>query len=328
MEVFPRLYESTSREGEYRCLLCPHNCLLKTEQHGICRVRISTDSGIKPVHPAPVTALAVDPIEKKPLFHFLPGSSILSIGFDGCNLRCPFCQNWRIAQSVSHEYYDLPPEELPPLSRLKESPGVAFTYSEPLIHYEYLIQAAELLKKENLVSILVSNGYIEKTPGKYLADRLDAVKVDLKGFSEEWYAGELKGHLKPVLDFITICAERTHLEVVTLIVPGKNDSTDEIRESAKFLASLSPEIPFHLSAYYPQYHYTIPPTDRETVLNLADTAREYLKYVYTGNIGAPNRTLCSGCGAVLIDRSDYSVNSEGLKNGECRECGTPLPGRF
>ena len=328
MESFPRLYERTSREGEYRCLLCPHNCLLKKDQCGICRIRKATDSGVFPIHPAPVTTLAVDPIEKKPLFHFLPGQSILSIGFDSCNLRCPFCQNWQIAQSVSHEYYDLPPEELPSLCRLKDSPGVAFTYSEPLVHYEYLIQSAELLREEELVSVMVSNGYIQPTPGKFLAERLDAVKVDLKGYNEEWYARELKGSLKPVLDFIAICAERTHLEVVSLIIPGKNDSKDEIRKSARFLSSLNPEIPFHLTAYYPQYHYTIHPTDRDTILNLADTARDYLKYVYTGNTGAPNRTICSGCGAVLIDRSGYEVKSDGLTDGKCRQCGISLFGHF
>jgi len=225
-------------------------------------------------------------------------------------------------------YQPILPEELPSRAAESGSPGVAFTYSEPLIHLEYLLESAGYLHDQDLRALLVTNGFINREPGRRLAENMDGIKVDLKGYNEEWYRKELKGGLKPVLEFIETVSGETHLEVVTLVIPGKNDSPKEIREAARFLSRLNPEIPYHLTGYYPQYHYTLPPTDSETLTDLADTAREYLKHVYTGNTGLPNRTYCSSCGELLISRSTGHVRMENLDGGCCGHCGYPLYGVF
>ena len=322
------LYKSASQDGNTTCLLCPHRCRIKEGGLGICRSRTARNGRIIPLRPMPVTAVAMDPIEKKPFFHYHPGSEILSIGFSGCNLQCPFCQNWRIAHTENHDFYSIQPDDLPRLCRQHGSRGTAFTYSEPLIHFEYLMESAEILHKEGYEALLVTNGFINPLPGEILAKQLDAVKVDLKGFTESWYQKELKGQLKPVLDFITLCAEHTHLEVVTLVIPGKNDEEEDIRGSARFLASLNPSIPYHLTAYYPQYHYTIPPTEEATLTRLADIAREYLHHVYTGNLGLSNPTICPECGEILINRNFRTVSIEGIKDNLCTHCDTPIYGHF
>ena len=310
------------------CLLCPHHCTLSPGEVGICQTRTAADQEIIPLRTHPVAAVGVDPIEKKPFYHYLPGSRILSIGFSGCNLQCPYCQNWHIAQSVTHQYKQILPSDIPDLCREHKSPGCAFTYSEPLIHYEYLMDAAEALHREGMKALLVTNGFINSIPGEKLAQQMDAVKVDLKGFTPQWYEKELKGDISPVKEFIRICAEQTHLEVVTLIIPGKNDSIEEIEDSSRFLASISRSIPYHLTAYYPNYHYSIPETKETVILRLAAHARENLYHVYTGNLDLENPTFCSSCGETLIDRTSGSISFPGLEEGKCRHCRTPLYGTF
>ncbi len=328
MSDFSWLSRFNPESGTTTCLLCPHNCTLKPGETGICQTRKAEEREITPLRSYPVTAVAVDPIEKKPFYHYLPGSRILSVGFSGCNLKCPYCQNWHIAQTVTHQYSQVLPSDIPGLCREHKNPGCAFTYSEPLIHYEYLMDAAEALHREGLKALLVTNGYINSMPGEKLAERMDAVKVDLKGFTPEWYKKELKGGLSPVKEFIRICAEKTHLEVVTLIIPGKNDSLEEIEASSRFLGSISRSIPYHLTAYYPNYHYSIPQTKETVLLKLAAHARENLDHVYTGNLGLENPTFCSSCGKTLIDRTSGSVSFPGLEEGVCRHCRTPLYGCF
>ncbi len=328
MRDYSWLYRSQRDSEDYTCLLCPHQCRISPGQTGICQVRMASSRGIHPIRNNPVTAMAVDPIEKKPFYHYFPGSKILSIGFSGCNLKCPFCQNWHIAQSVQHNYQEIQPEDIPGICKENNSRGCAFTYSEPLVHYEYLMEAADALHREGLEALLVTNGFINPDPGIKLAENMDAVKVDLKGFTADWYRKTLKGSLKPVKDFIKICSETTHLEVVTLVIPGKNDTVQEIRESSSFLASVNPSIPYHLTAYYPHYHYSIPQTRESTVIQLAAAARENLKHVYTGNLGLENPTFCENCGKILVDRTSGNITFPGLTEGKCTHCGTVIYGSF
>ena len=328
MTDFSWLSHFNAENNSYTCLLCPHECRLNPDQKGLCLTRLATDEGIRPLREYPVTAVAVDPIEKKPFYHYHPGSRILSIGFSGCNLKCPFCQNWHLSQLTDHQYRKIRPEDIPGLCDEQKSRGCAFTYSEPLIHYEYLMEAAEALHSEGLEALLVTNGYINPLPGEKLAGVMDAVKVDLKGFTEQWYKKELKGGLEPVKEFIRICSKKTHLEVVTLVIPDKNDSIEEIEESSRFIGSLNRSIPFHLTAYYPNYQYSIPQTRETTLLQLAAQARENLNHVYTGNLDLENPTFCSRCGETLIDRISGHITFPGLEDGKCRHCGTSLYGSF
>ncbi|MDA3955902.1 AmmeMemoRadiSam system radical SAM enzyme [Oceanispirochaeta sp.] len=319
----PPLYRSLGDRG-FQCLLCPHSCILKPGKQGLCGVRTASEDRIEP-QSAPVTTMAVDPVEKKPFYHFLPGSSSLSIGFSGCNLKCPFCQNHELV-STSFTNQDITARFI--LEKVLESgfPSVSFTYSEPLVHIEFLIETAILLKENNIAPLLVTNGCINPEPGRWLISHMDAIKVDLKSFNSQWYKNELQGDLDSVKEFISMASSMVHLEVVTLIIPGKNDSESEIRESSEFLACLNRSIPFHLTAYYPQDQYSTPPTSPVLLNRLKLIASESLDHVYTGNTGQQDSTYCGTCGILLIDRNSGFIylKPEGL----CPECHTPLYGRF
>ncbi|QEN07466.1 AmmeMemoRadiSam system radical SAM enzyme [Oceanispirochaeta crateris] len=317
------LFKSLGNQG-FQCLLCPHLCILKPGMSGFCRVRKSKDDGIYP-QKNPVTVIAVDPIEKKPFYHFLPGSTSLSIGFSGCNLRCPFCQNHELVET-SHYQKNISPEFIVKKAIEHKLPSVSFTYSEPLVHIEFLIETALLLKENNISVLLVTNGCMNLKPAKRLLSCLDGVKVDLKSFDQSWYKNELKGDLKAVKEFIGLASTMVHLEVVTLVIPGKNDHESEIRQSAQFLADLNPNIPFHLTAYFPQLHYSIPPTNIELLLRLKDIAQEFLNYVYTGNTGAVDQTFCSVCHTLLLDR--FRGVSLLDHEGRCPVCQSVLYGKF
>ena len=270
------------------CELCFHHCDLSEGQTGFCRARVCRDGAIVPLNYGKVTSLALDPIEKKPLRRFHPGSQILSVGSFGCNLRCPFCQNHEISMSGENEIetVGLPPETLADKAlklRHLGNIGVAYTYNEPLIGYEYIRDCATLVHERGMVNVLVTNGTIEEAPWRALLPLIDAANIDLKGFTPEWYQ-KLGGDLETVKRSIILAAEQCHVEVTTLLVPGENDSRDEIRELAQWLASVNPEIPLHLSRFFPRYQMTYrPPTPAEQVYHLADEAREYLSFVYTGN---------------------------------------------
>lgn len=285
-----------------------------------------------------VTALASDPIEKKPLYHFRPGSRIFSVGFAGCNLSCPFCQNYRISQSTAVPGRRCSPEELAALARRDGFDQIAYTYSEPLVHAEYLIDSMSAAREEGIAGVLVSNGCVKPETAAEVLALAGAVNVDLKSFSYETYAKFLGGNLGAVLDFIRLAwVTGTHLEVTTLIVPDLNDKAPELEKAAAFLAGISPEIPWHLSAYYPAYRWKSPATAADFVMEAARRAREILKYVYTGNLpGEVNETPCPHCGEVLVSRREYRVDAGGLvlKPGgtgpayHCRYCGEPAPFRF
>ena len=269
------------------CELCFHHCQLDEGQTGFCRARGNRNGKIVSLNYGKLTALALDPIEKKPLRRFHSGSLILSVGSFGCNLHCPFCQNAGIA-AVGPETYtqDCSPEQLVQESlRLREQGniGVAYTYNEPLVGYEYVRDCAELVHQAGMLNVLVTNGTIEEGPWKTLLPLLDAVNIDLKRFSDTWYR-RLGGDLATVKRSIDLAAQHCHIEVTTLIVPGENDSEDEMRALSAWLASVSPEIPLHVSRFFPRHQMQDrPPTPVQTVYRLAEVARERLRYVYTGN---------------------------------------------
>ena len=271
-----------------RCELCFHHCELDEGQTGLCRARGCRNGGIVSLSYGKLTSLALDPIEKKPLRRFYPGSLILSVGSFGCNLRCPFCQNYEISMAgdgaiqtmaVSPEQLAADAEKLVSRGNI----GVAYTYNEPLIGYEYVRDCAALVHERGLVNVLVTNGVIEEAPWRALLPLIDAVNIDLKGFTDRWYR-KLGGDLDTVKRSIALAAERCHVEVTTLLIPGENDSTEESRELARWLASVDPDIQLHLSRFFPRYRMTDrPPTLVERVYQLAEKAGEYLTYVYTGN---------------------------------------------
>ena len=270
------------------CELCFHHCALDEGQTGLCRARAYQDGKIVSLNYGKLTSLALDPIEKKPLRRFHPGSFILSVGSFGCNMRCPFCQNHEISMAgdsgkptveVSPEQLAAQAAELVPHGNI----GVAYTYNEPLIGYEYVRDCAALVHEQGMVNVLVTNGTVEEEPWRELLPLIDAANIDLKGFTPAWYR-RLGGDLETVKRSIVLAAERCHVEVTTLLIPGENDSEEEIRELARWLASISPEIPLHLSRFFPQYQLVDRlPTPVEQVYRLAEAVRGYLSYVYTGN---------------------------------------------
>lgn len=271
-----------------RCELCFHRCELAEGQTGFCRARICRDGAVVPLNYGKLTSLALDPIEKKPLRRFRPRSLILSVGSFGCNLRCSFCQNHEISMAGDGmiRTVDVSPEQLADKAEELISQGnigVAYTYNEPLVGYEYVRDCAAHVHDRGMDNVLVTNGTIAEQPWRELLSLLDATNIDLKGFTLAWYR-RLGGDLDTVKRSITLAAERCHVEVTTLLVPGENDTAEEIRELAQWLASISPEIPLHLSRFFPRYQMTDrPPTPVEQVYRLAEAAQEYLSHVYTGN---------------------------------------------
>ena len=269
------------------CPLCFHRCILREGQTGLCRARANQDGSIVPLNYGKLTALALDPIEKKPLRRFHPGSLILSTGSFGCNLHCPFCQNAAIAAVGANVHtQDCTSEQLVQEALRLQSEGnigLAYTYNEPLVGYEYVRDCAGLAHRAGMLNVLVTNGTIEEAPWRALLPLIDAANIDLKGFTENWYR-QLGGDLETVKRSILVAAEYCHVEITTLIVPGENDSEEEMRALSTWLASVNPEIPLHISRFFPRHRMQErPPTPVPVVYHLAEIARERLRYVYTGN---------------------------------------------
>lgn len=270
------------------CKICPHHCKIEEGHVGLCKGRKNRKGEIISDNYGKLTAMALDPIEKKPLYHFYPGSKILSIGSYGCNLNCPFCQNCDISMVGNDdiETAEISCEELVSKALLlkdRGNIGIAFTYNEPLIGYEFIRDCSELMKEKDLKSVVVTNGYINEEPLKELLPLIDAFNIDLKGFTEEYYH-KLRGDLATVKRSIELAAKQCHVEVTTLIVPGENDSEQEMEELSSWLAGVSPEIPLHISRFFPRWQMQ----DRDAtpvkqVYNLAEIARKKLNYVHEGN---------------------------------------------
>ena len=313
-------------KGIIKCLLCPKECLIKKGQLGFCRSRKNIDNKLYSLIYSKVSSYGFDPIEKKPLYHFCPGTSILSLGTVGCSFSCSFCQNWTISQgtieNVSVE--ELSPEEAVQLALDNNSPGIAYTYSEPLIWYEYVLDTARLAKKNNLKNILVTNGFINQEPLLKLLPFIDALNIDLKSFRNSFYQKYCQGSLAPVLRTIEIAKSYSHIEITNLIIPGLNDQEEEIKGLVNWVASQGENIPLHFSRYFPCYKMNIEATPISTLYKARDIAQKKLKYVYIGNIwdDEANTTYCGNCKRVLIKRTGYNIINLGLdKDGKCKFCG-------
>lgn len=270
------------------CYICPHHCSLNEGQIGFCRARINRDGKVICENYGKVTSIALDPIEKKPLRHFFPGNYILSVGSYGCNLRCAFCQNCEISMVSGDQINtdDITPEELAQYAvklKNRRNIGVAYTYNEPLVSFEFVRDCAKLVREKDLKNVIVTNGYICSEPLLELLPYIDAMNIDLKGFTERFYE-KLHGDLETVKTTITLAAEKCHIEVTTLIIPGENDSEEEMERLSGWLASVNPEIPLHISRFFPRFKMMDKePTPVATIYNLADIARKKLRNVYTGN---------------------------------------------
>lgn len=274
------------RGEKVRCLLCPHNCVIGEGQYGLCSVRTNMKGTLKTINYGEVTAAALDPIEKKPLHHFYPGSYIFSVGTFGCNFSCGFCQNYTIAHYRAKSIYISPEELEKKCSSIDGSIGIAFTYNEPLIWYEYVYDTAKFIKEnhKDFKVVLVTNGYIEKEPLFQLLPYVDAMNIDLKSFSEDTYKKICGGELKNVLRTIETCYDKCHIEITTLLVSGVNDSLGEVEDIASFLASLDKNIPLHLTRYFPNYKFINPPTDIDFMKKAKEVASKYLNNVRLGNV--------------------------------------------
>lgn len=277
-------------EAVAACGLCPHHCKLAAGQTGFCAARTNVGGTIVCTNGGKLVSIALDPIEKKPLYHFHPGSVILSVGSYGCNLTCPFCQNYEISRAQAGELRaeDVPPARLAALAtdarQRYGSIGVAFTYNEPLVSYEYVIDCAKLLHANDLAVVLVTNGQICDAPLQNLLPHVDAMNIDLKGFTQTFYDW-IGGNLETTKNTIAHAVRAgVHVEVTTLVIPGRNDDEKEMDVEARWLASISSEIPLHLSRYFPRYRCDIPMTPMETLRQLERIAKTYLKHVHLGNV--------------------------------------------
>lgn len=322
---------AADRSSLVHCELCHHRCVLKPGSFGQCRVRQGADGGIALPFYGSISSISIDPIEKKPLYHFRPGSSIFSVGFLGCNLHCPFCQNWEISQQTDMAFRSIGPAELIRLAADSGTWAIAYTYSEPLVHIEYLLEAMNEARQQGLANVLVSNGCILETPAKEVLALTNAANIDLKSFSAQTYSQRLGGDLSAVCRFLELAHEMgVHLEVTTLIVTGLNDNRGEIEGIIEFLSTLSPEIPWHISAYHPAYKWREPATKPGLLQEIKTMVRGRLSYVYVGNIwGEENVTSCTHCRKPLVERQGYVISKPNLEFNEtthtyfCAHCGEP-----
>ncbi len=321
-------------ESKVQCQLCPRRCVIPDKRRGFCGVRENRGGVLYTLVFAKPVAIHVDPIEKKPLFHFLPGTTAFSLATAGCNLRCKFCQNWEISQAKPEdlEYVYLEPEDLVKKAKESGAPTIAYTYSEPTIFYEYMLEVAKLAKAQGLRNVMHSNGYINEEPLRMLSKYLDAANIDLKGFSDDFYAKLAEGSLGPVLNSLKILKEEgVHLEITNLLLSGYNDDQDLIMKMCLWIReTLGADTPLHFARAFPMYKLTsLNPTPVEALQAARKIAlKSGLKYVYIGNIG-PNpaeNTFCPKCGKVVIERNGYFVTQNNIKNGRCKFCGEKISG--
>ena len=334
-------------ENRVRCVLCPNKCEVGDQERGYCGVRENRGGNYVTLVYGNPCARHVDPIEKKPLFHFLPGTHAYSIATAGCNIECLFCQNWEISQVRPEQTrnYDLPPDKLVAdalaprssrfTSRVIRSRTIAYTYTEPVVYYEYMYDTAKLGREKGLESVMISNGFICAKPMEELCEVLSGVKIDLKAYTERFYKKLCHGKLQPVLDTLKLLAKRKMwLELVYLVIPTHNDDPREVREMAKWIhGELGPDVPLHFSAFFPTYKLrNLQRTPSESVERLYHTAKkEGLRYVYVGNISRPGghpgeSTYCPKCGTCVVHRVRYTVATVRIRDGKCARCGTKIAG--
>lgn len=319
--------------GAVQCELCPNGCQLDDGDRGICRVRKNIKGTLYTLVYSRIAAAHVDPIEKKPLYHFLPGSTAYSVATAGCNISCKFCQNWELSQANPEDLDAVrtEPGDLPRLARSGGSKIVA-TYNEPTVQFEYILDASAAARRQGIRSIIISNGYIRPEAGRMLAKNLDGIKIDLKAFSDSFYRTICSGSLKPVLDnLVSVYSTGKWLEIVVLVIPTLNDSADEIRRMTSWVRkNLSPDVPMHFTRFHAMYKIqNLPPTPVSTLERCRTIAKEEgIRYPYVGNIdGHPwENTYCHGCGKMIIRRSGFYHVDNSVRNGACPFCAARIPG--
>jgi len=321
-------------DARVQCFLCAHRCKIADSKYGFCGVRKNEKGTLYSYAYGKVIASHVDPIEKKPLYHFLPGSLAYSIATVGCNFRCGFCQNWQISQrsksdGIPLDGYEMTPGEIVREAKKHNCKSIAYTYTEPTIFFEYAYETAKIAKEEGLYNTFVTNGYMTKEALETIKPYLDAANVDLKSFSDRTYREVCKGTLEPVLESIRYMKKlRLWVEVTTLLVPGMNDTDDELKNIAAFIAETGTEIPWHISRYRPDYKYkTLRATPVATLKKAESIGKKAgLKYVYLGNVSGEPATRCAGCGKVLVKRTGYRVAENNIANGKCPGCSARVEG--
>jgi len=324
-------YYTKLADGRVHCLLCPQDCRIPPGKAGVCRVRKNIGGTLYATKYARCASYAMDPVEKKPLYHFYPGTYVFSLAAFGCNLRCRHCQNWELSQGDGEDI-EMTPTQAVAIAEAWRHPrhrciGLAYTYSEPLVWFEMVRDTANIAKQRGLKNVLVTNGYVREEPLRELLPVIDAMNVDVKAFTEGFYKRVCSGRLEPVLRTVeTAHAEGCHVEVTTLLIPGLNDGPEEIGELVDWLAGVSPDIPLHFSRYFPNYEMDEPPTPLATLKRARDIARRRLRYVYLGNAWEldAGETVCPSCGAVLVRRDGYLADSSGLDGDKCRACGASV----
>jgi len=319
-----------------RCFLCTHRCFIKNKATGICGVRANQEGILYALNYGQVIAAHIDPIEKKPLFHFSPGTNSYSLACVGCNFKCTFCQNWQISQAafsrkIGIDGFMVTPEKVIEEACRHHCPSISYTYTEPTIYFEFACDCASLAKKNGIYNVFVTNGYMGKDALVAISPYLDAANVDLKSFRQDFYHTFCQASLQPVLDTIALMHSlHIWIEITTLIIPGINDSEEELRDIARFLSSIDRSIPWHLSAFHPDYKLTdVRPTPPEILQKAYTIGKgEGLEYVYMGNIYTErgSNTYCPSCRKLLIERKGFAVIAQQIRQGACPYCGLHIAG--
>jgi pyruvate formate lyase activating enzyme len=331
-----KLYEVVS-DKKIHCFLCNHHCKITDSKFGLCGVRENRGGKLYTHAFGEAIAANIDPIEKKPLYHFLPGTTSFSIATIGCNFRCGFCQNWQISQ-LSHREgreeggYRLLPQDIVNKAKEQRCKSISYTYTEPTIFFEYAYDTAQLAKERDLFNVFVTNGYMTTEALETIHPFLDACNVDLKAFAEEFYRKTCHGHLEPVLTSIRTMKELgIWVEITTLVIPGHNDDEDQLRGIAEFIAGVDPNIPWHISRFHPDYQFTgVRATPLEVLARAYSLGEEAgLRYIYVGNVpGEATETICPKCGRSLIRRRGFFVKVNEVKDSACPACGERIAGLF
>jgi len=332
--LFEARYYDKLDNRKIRCNLCPRECVIDDLERGYCGVRENQGGTYYSLVYGKACSAHIDPVEKKPLFHFLPGTNAFSISTVGCNVMCKFCQNWEISQSTPEQIqsYDLPPENVAAIARQKNCSSIAYTYGEPVVFTEYMYDSAQAGHGYGVKSVMISNGYIQEKPMRDLCKVLDAVKIDLKAYTERFYKELVSGELRPVLDTLALLREENMWnEIVYLVIPNQNDDPRELRDMCKWIVKeLGEDVPIHFSRFHPQYRLkNVPPTPVQTLKKAHQIALDSgLHYAYIGNVpGDPaESTYCPACGKVVIRRIGYSITENNLNSGKCSACGNPIAG--
>ncbi|MDA3953620.1 MAG: AmmeMemoRadiSam system radical SAM enzyme [Bacteroidales bacterium] len=325
------LYYYKIDDDKIKCELCPHNCIIKKNESGICKVRVNQTGKLISQNYGLVSSIGFDPIEKKPLYHFYPGSEILSIGSLGCNLQCEFCQNWQISQCSVEEFKSdkfINSNEIIDLALSKEKNiGIAYTYNEPTVFFEFMLDVAKKAKQNKFKNVMVTNGFINQRPLNELNNFIDAYSVDLKAFNNKFFIKYTKSQLEPVKETLkNIVKAGKHLEITNLVIPGLNDNPEEFEQMIIWISeNLGKDIVLHISKYYPTYKLKIEPTSIETMLELNNIANKYLNHVFLGNVllSDGNNTHCPKCNEIIISRTGYLTQKQSVNSdGDCINCGT------